>query len=64
MVNIEANPECEITVKGKTKPMHARRLEDAEREEAWLFMQKTWPNYKKYEERTDRQIKVFLLTPR
>lgn len=64
VVNIEANPECSITVKGRTKPMLARRLEDAERAEAWEFMAQTWPNYKKYEERTDRQIKVFLLTPR
>jgi len=32
--------------------------------EAWEYMARTWPNYKKYEERTDRQIKVFLLTPR
>lgn len=64
VVNLEATPECEITVKGRTEPMRARRLEDAERERAWLFMQRTWPNYKKYEERTDRQIKVFELTPR
>ena len=43
--------------------MIGRRLEGDEREEAWLFMQQTWPNYRKYEERTQRQIKVFLLSP-
>ena len=30
----------------------------------WQVMLRTWPNYAKYEERTDRTIPVFLLTPR
>ncbi len=29
---------------------------------AWARMLDTWPNFAKYEERTDRQIKLFLLT--
>ncbi len=64
VVNLEANPECQIEVKGRTKNVRARRLEGAERQAAWDFMLKTWPNYQKYEERTERQIKIFELTPR
>jgi len=66
VVNIEANPDCWITVKGRRQEMRARRLEDAERDEAWQFMAQTWPNYKLYEQRTEtqRKIKVFELTPR
>jgi deazaflavin-dependent oxidoreductase (nitroreductase family) len=64
VVNLEANPDAQITVRGRRSDVTARRLEGAEREEAWAHMVKTWPNYDKYAERTDRQIKVFELTPR
>ena len=37
-------------------------LADPERAEAWKVMLETWPNYAKYEERTDRLIPVFRLT--
>ena len=64
VVNLEANPDCQVTVKNRTRDMTARRLEGQEREAAWEHMLQTWPNYAKYAERTDRQIKVFELTPR
>lgn len=34
-----------------------------ERELVWAHMNKTWPNYAKYAERSDRVIPVFLLEP-
>jgi deazaflavin-dependent oxidoreductase (nitroreductase family) len=40
-----------------------RELEGEERARMWQVMLRTWPNYAKYEERTDRLIPVFLLTP-
>ena len=64
VVNVEANPDVKITIKGRSKDMTARRLEGAEREAAWADMVKVWPNYNLYAERTERQIKVFELTPR
>ena len=64
VVNVEANPDVRITVNGRSRDMTARRLEGAEREAAWADMVEVWPNYAKYAERTDRQIKVFELTPR
>ena len=64
VVNVEANPDVKIAVKGRGKDMTARRLEGAEREAAWADMVRVWPNYNLYAERTERQIKVFELTPR
>ena len=64
VVNVEANPDVQITVKGRTSDFTARRLEGEEREQAWADMVKVWPNYNLYATRTDRQIKVFELTPR
>ncbi len=62
VVNIEANPEVTVRYRGRTTPMVARKLEGDERAAAWLHMLKTWPNFAKYEQRTDRRIKVFLLS--
>ena len=62
--NIEANPDVTVRFRRRTKPMVARRLEGDERAEAWSTMKETWPNFAKYEERTDRRIKVFLLSAR
>lgn len=62
--NIEANPEVTVRFRHRTSAMVARRLEGAERETAWATLVETWPNFTKYEQRTDRRIKLFLLTPR
>jgi deazaflavin-dependent oxidoreductase (nitroreductase family) len=65
VVNIQANPEVTVRFRGRTRSMVARRLEEGpEREAAWEHMLKTWPNFARYEQRTDRRIKVFLLTSR
>lgn len=60
--NIEANPEVTARFRRRTSAMVARRLEGDEREIAWAHMVDTWPNFAKYEQRTDRQIKLFQLT--
>lgn len=61
--NVEANPEVTARFRGRATAMVARRLEGDEREAAWARMLETWPNFAKYEQRTDRRIKLFLLTP-
>jgi deazaflavin-dependent oxidoreductase (nitroreductase family) len=60
--NVEANPEVTVRFRGRTAEMAARRLEGDERAAAWEQMVRTWPNFALYEQRTDRLIKVFLLT--
>lgn len=64
VANLEATPEAQISVQGRTTDVRARRLEGQERDAAWSEMVSVWPNYRLYEERTDRQIKVFELTRR
>src|SRR3954452_4224127 len=41
--------------------VQAAELSGEERAAAWRHMLETWPNYAKYEERTDRTIPVFRL---
>ena len=60
--NIEANPEVTVRFRRRTSAMMARRLESDERSAAWSRLLETWPNFAKYEQRTDRRIKLFLLT--
>jgi deazaflavin-dependent oxidoreductase (nitroreductase family) len=62
--NVEANPEVKIRFRRREMAVLARRLEGDERAAAWSHMVDTWPNFTMYEQRTDRLIKVFLLTSR
>ena len=51
-----------VAVRGVERTARPRELTDPdERAAAWEHMLKTWPNYAKYEQRTDRLIPVFLL---
>ena len=61
--NLEAATAAQVRVDGRSFDVTSRRLEGEERARAWQHMLKTWPNFAKYEERTDRTIKVFQLTP-
>ncbi len=61
--NIEANPEVTVRFRRRTSMMVVRRLQGDEREAAWAHLLDMWPNFAKYEARTNRQIKLFLLTP-
>jgi deazaflavin-dependent oxidoreductase (nitroreductase family) len=60
--NVEANPEVTVRFRGREAAMVARHVEGDERAAAWSHMVKTWPNFARYEQRTKRRIKVFLLT--
>jgi deazaflavin-dependent oxidoreductase (nitroreductase family) len=56
-----ANGEARVAFEKRTFPVRATELHDADRAAAWQTMLETWPNYAKYEERTDRTIPVFRL---
>lgn len=56
-----AGGEAKAQHAGETFAVTATELEGADRGVAWQTMLKTWPNYAKYEERTDRTIPVFRL---
>jgi deazaflavin-dependent oxidoreductase (nitroreductase family) len=59
--NLRAAGEATIEVDKQKIPVVATEVEGADRAVAWQTMIKTWPNYAKYEERTDRLIPVFRL---
>ncbi|MCW2798034.1 nitroreductase family deazaflavin-dependent oxidoreductase [Nocardioides sp.] len=61
--NLRSAPAAEVSVGRKTFRVAAREVEGDERARLWEVMLRTWPNYAKYEERTDRLIPVFYLQP-
>jgi len=56
-----AGGAAKVEYERETFPVHATELAGEERAAAWRHMLATWPNYAKYEERTDRLIPVFRL---
>lgn len=63
VLNIRSAATVGVRVNGIEQVAVARELEGAERADAWSQMLKTWPNYAKYAERSDRTIPVFLVEP-
>jgi deazaflavin-dependent oxidoreductase (nitroreductase family) len=61
--NVRSADTVTVTVDGKDHTVVPRELLGTEREQAWAHMLKTWPNYAKYAERTERVIPVFLMEP-
>ncbi|RFU83847.1 nitroreductase family deazaflavin-dependent oxidoreductase [Streptomyces triticagri] len=62
--NLLAHPEAEINWKGRDIPVTARRLTGAERAEAWQAALRFWPPYAAYQQRVDREIRLFRLERR
>jgi deazaflavin-dependent oxidoreductase (nitroreductase family) len=52
-----------VTFHGVDLEARAHECVGPEREVVWAHMNRTWPNYAKYAERSDRVIPVFLLEP-
>ena len=67
VVNVRAAAErgepVEVRIHGRSHRALPREVSGAEREQLWQHMERTWPNYATYAERTDRTIPVFLLEP-
>jgi deazaflavin-dependent oxidoreductase (nitroreductase family) len=62
--NLEAEPDAEIEVLGETIPVHMTVAEGDERSRLWSLMTEVWPDYDSYQQRTDRQIPVVILSRR
>ena len=60
-LNLVANPDVEVQIKGDRFPARARPAEGAERERLWRQMNEMWPHYDEYADRTDREIPVVVL---
>lgn len=62
--NIKANPHVELQDGTATGDYDAREVFDDEKATWWERAVATWPDYAEYQTKTDRQIPVFVLTPR
>ena len=60
-LNLQANPEAELQVKGDRFKVRARDATPEEKPELWKRMTEQWPDYDDYQERTERPIPVVIL---
>jgi deazaflavin-dependent oxidoreductase (nitroreductase family) len=60
-LNLEANPEVEVQVRGDRFKARARAATPEEKPDLWRRMVAVWPDYDEYQKRTDRQIPVVIL---
>ncbi|MGF1661316.1 MAG: nitroreductase family deazaflavin-dependent oxidoreductase [Kineosporiaceae bacterium] len=59
--NLEASPDAEIQVGPDVTAVRARVADGEERESLWRRMAEIWPDYDRYQTRTERQIPVVVL---
>jgi deazaflavin-dependent oxidoreductase (nitroreductase family) len=62
--NLKANPDAEIEIGRERTMVRARVTEGEERAELWRKMNAQFEGFDHYEERTSRDIAVFVLEPR
>jgi deazaflavin-dependent oxidoreductase (nitroreductase family) len=60
-LNLEAQPEVDVQVKGDRFKAHARTATADEKPELWKTMSSEWPAYDEYQQKTDREIPVVVL---
>lgn len=60
-VNLQANPEVEVQVRGEKFAARARTATPEEKPAMWKAMAETWPAYDDYQRKTDRVIPVVVL---
>ncbi|MCX6398385.1 MAG: nitroreductase family deazaflavin-dependent oxidoreductase [Propionibacteriales bacterium] len=61
--NFVANPEVDLQDGPEVKSYRARIAEGEERAQWWDLAVATWSTYASYQEKTDREIPVFVLEP-
>jgi deazaflavin-dependent oxidoreductase (nitroreductase family) len=60
-LNLEANPEVGVQIKGDVFRARARTAEGEERRRLWKMMNEIWPHYDEYQTKTTREIPVVVL---
>jgi deazaflavin-dependent oxidoreductase (nitroreductase family) len=63
-LNLRANPEAEVEVKGRRTKVRARLAEGEERADLWRRHCEQYSGWDYYESKLDREIGVFVLEPR
>ncbi|QIK74824.1 nitroreductase family deazaflavin-dependent oxidoreductase [Nocardioides piscis] len=64
VLNVVAADEPRVRVGGREHRVVVHEATGSERDRLYDVMTRTWPNFAKYQERTDRVIRVFRLDPR
>ena len=60
-LNLREDPNVVLQVLDEVFPAHARTAEGEERERLWQLVTKQWPDYDRYQTKTDREIPVVVL---
>ncbi|UNO38493.1 nitroreductase family deazaflavin-dependent oxidoreductase [Streptomyces sp. MST-110588] len=60
-LNLQADPEVQVQVKGERFTARARTANPEEKPDMWRTMTATWPAYDDYQRKTDREIPVVVL---
>ncbi|WP_432487919.1 nitroreductase family deazaflavin-dependent oxidoreductase [Kineococcus sp. SYSU DK018] len=60
-LNLQADPDVEVQVKGERFRARARVATPEEKPALWASMTEVWPDYDEYQSRTSREIPVVLL---
>jgi deazaflavin-dependent oxidoreductase (nitroreductase family) len=60
-LNLSANPDVDVQVGADRFTGRARDATDEERPRLWTMMNRTWPDYEKYQAKTDRRIPVVVI---
>jgi deazaflavin-dependent oxidoreductase (nitroreductase family) len=62
--NLKANPDTEIQIGSRRRPVHARVAKPAERKRLWPKVVSVYAGYEGYSRRTAREIPLVVLEPR
>jgi deazaflavin-dependent oxidoreductase (nitroreductase family) len=60
-VNLQADPDVEVQIKGDRFPATARVATPEEKPAMWAKMTEVWPDYDQYQTKTGREIPVVVL---
>lgn len=60
-VNLSANPDVQLQIKGEKFAARARTATAGEKPELWSVMTQAWPAYDEYQTKTTRDIPVVVL---
>ena len=63
-LNLMAHPETKVQVWGEVIPVTARTASAEEKARLWPIMTAEWPDYDNYQQKTEREIPLVILSPR
>jgi deazaflavin-dependent oxidoreductase (nitroreductase family) len=63
-LNLQSDPEVGVQIKDDIFTAHARTANAEEKPAMWEHMLEVWPDYAKYQTKTDREIPIVVLERR